>query len=146
MAMGSPLSPIFANIFMEEFERKALASAQFKPKIWWSTSRRCNVSKLLAEPNALCSQLVAIADNRSPRTIMTQQPLSRHRSPTSKGVGNEKSKPRAAAHAMLDRPANTLTLTHLYNPSRPHNLKIWQTIHHFIYDLHPHIFPSPPTA
>ncbi|KAG8241737.1 hypothetical protein J6590_080229 [Homalodisca vitripennis] len=32
MAMGSP---IFANIFMEEFERKALSSAQFKPKIWW---------------------------------------------------------------------------------------------------------------
>ncbi|KAG8280227.1 hypothetical protein J6590_086375 [Homalodisca vitripennis] len=35
MAIGSPLSPIFANICMEEFERKALASAQFKPKIWW---------------------------------------------------------------------------------------------------------------
>ncbi|KAG8320975.1 hypothetical protein J6590_055807 [Homalodisca vitripennis] len=35
MAMGSPMSPIFANIFMEEFERKALDSAQFKPKIWW---------------------------------------------------------------------------------------------------------------
>ncbi|KAG8280568.1 hypothetical protein J6590_079044 [Homalodisca vitripennis] len=40
MAMGSPLSPIFASIFMEEFERKGLASAQFKPKIRWSTTVR----------------------------------------------------------------------------------------------------------
>lgn len=34
MAMGSPLSPVFANIFMEEFERKAVASFDFKPKVW----------------------------------------------------------------------------------------------------------------
>ncbi|KAG8264970.1 hypothetical protein J6590_105629, partial [Homalodisca vitripennis] len=45
MAMGSSLSPIFANIFMEEFERKALASAQFKPKIWWRET--CGVRVLL---------------------------------------------------------------------------------------------------
>lgn len=34
MAMGSPLSPIFANIYMEEFEQKAIASAQFQPRVW----------------------------------------------------------------------------------------------------------------
>lgn len=33
MAMGSPLSPIFANIYMEEFEQKAIATAAFKPKV-----------------------------------------------------------------------------------------------------------------
>lgn len=34
VAMGSPLSPIVANLFMEEFESKALSSAAFKPKLW----------------------------------------------------------------------------------------------------------------
>lgn len=34
MAMGSPLSPIFANIFMEDFEQKAIASARLQPKVW----------------------------------------------------------------------------------------------------------------
>jgi hypothetical protein len=34
MAMGSPLSPIFANIFMEDFEQKTIASACFRPKVW----------------------------------------------------------------------------------------------------------------
>ena len=32
--MGSPLSPIFANMFMEEFESKALSSTLFQPKLW----------------------------------------------------------------------------------------------------------------
>ena len=29
--MGSPLSPVMANLFMEEFEKKALATATLKP-------------------------------------------------------------------------------------------------------------------
>jgi hypothetical protein len=33
-AMGSPISPVVANIFMEEFERKALSSAAKKPSLW----------------------------------------------------------------------------------------------------------------
>ena len=33
-AMGSPISPIIANIFMEAFERKALATALHPPRVW----------------------------------------------------------------------------------------------------------------
>ena len=36
-AMGSPLSPIVANLYMESFERKALSSAKLTPTVW----RRC---------------------------------------------------------------------------------------------------------
>ena len=32
--MGSPLSPIVANLFMEDFESKAISSALFQPKLW----------------------------------------------------------------------------------------------------------------
>ncbi len=34
VAMGSPLSPDVANIFMEDFESKDLNSAHFLPKLW----------------------------------------------------------------------------------------------------------------
>ena len=33
-AMGSPLSPIVANIFMDEFEAKALSTAPHTPSLW----------------------------------------------------------------------------------------------------------------
>ncbi|XP_071794470.1 uncharacterized protein [Asterias amurensis] len=32
--MGSPISPVLANIFMEDFEQKALGTARLKPKLW----------------------------------------------------------------------------------------------------------------
>ena len=32
--MGSPLSPIVANIFMEKFEEEALARAPHPPSLW----------------------------------------------------------------------------------------------------------------
>ena len=32
--MGSPISPIAANIFMEDFENRALATSPCTPKIW----------------------------------------------------------------------------------------------------------------
>ena len=32
--MGSPVSAVIANIFMEDFEERAIASAIYKPKIW----------------------------------------------------------------------------------------------------------------
>ena len=34
VAMGSPLSPIVANLFMELFEEEALSLATDKPKFW----------------------------------------------------------------------------------------------------------------
>ena len=35
VAMGSPLSPVLANFFMEDFEVRALQSAEKKPKHWF---------------------------------------------------------------------------------------------------------------
>ena len=32
--MGSPLSPIVANIFMENFEKEALETASHPPSLW----------------------------------------------------------------------------------------------------------------
>jgi hypothetical protein len=32
--MGSPLSPVLCNIFMEELEEKAISTFETKPKIW----------------------------------------------------------------------------------------------------------------
>ena len=34
VAMGSPLSPIVANLFMEKFEKEALESYPLKPTRW----------------------------------------------------------------------------------------------------------------
>ena len=35
LAMGSPISPIVANIFMQDFEQKMLVSFEQAPRIWW---------------------------------------------------------------------------------------------------------------
>ena len=32
--MGSPLSPIVGNIFMEGLEQRAISTADFQPKLW----------------------------------------------------------------------------------------------------------------
>ena len=35
VAVGSTVSPIVANLYMESFERKALASATYPPRVWY---------------------------------------------------------------------------------------------------------------
>jgi hypothetical protein len=35
IAMGSPLSPVIADFFMEEFERRAIKRATHKPGYWY---------------------------------------------------------------------------------------------------------------
>ena len=32
--MGSPVSAVIANLYLEEFEERAIATATYKPKIW----------------------------------------------------------------------------------------------------------------
>ena len=39
VAMGSPLSPVIANFYMEHFEKQALASAPFAPQFGSDTLR-----------------------------------------------------------------------------------------------------------
>ena len=33
-AIGSPISPIVANLYIEEFENKAINTAEFPPRVW----------------------------------------------------------------------------------------------------------------
>ncbi len=33
--MGSPLSPVVANIFMEDFENTAIATTDYQPRVWY---------------------------------------------------------------------------------------------------------------
>ena len=35
VAMGSPLSPAVANLFMQKLEEQALKTSEFKPKAWF---------------------------------------------------------------------------------------------------------------
>jgi retron-type reverse transcriptase len=35
VAMGSPLSPVIANFYMEDFEKKAIANTTHKPACWY---------------------------------------------------------------------------------------------------------------
>jgi len=35
VAMGSPLSPVIANFYMEDFEMKAIEKATYKPASWY---------------------------------------------------------------------------------------------------------------
>jgi hypothetical protein len=35
VAMGSPLSPVITNFFMEDFEKKALEQVAYKPVCWF---------------------------------------------------------------------------------------------------------------
>ena len=32
--MGSPVSAVIANLYVEKFEEQAIATATYKPKIW----------------------------------------------------------------------------------------------------------------
>jgi len=32
--MGSPVSTVIANLYMEEFEERAIATVTYKPKTW----------------------------------------------------------------------------------------------------------------
>ena len=38
--MGSLISPVLANIFMEDFEQKALETARYQPKLYWLRYQR----------------------------------------------------------------------------------------------------------
>jgi len=33
-AMGSPVSAVISNLYMEDFEERAIATASYKPRIW----------------------------------------------------------------------------------------------------------------
>ncbi|XP_033110305.1 uncharacterized protein LOC117111499 [Anneissia japonica] len=77
-AMGSPLSPVIANLFMEEFERIALYTSEHRPKLWlryvddtfviWPHNREL-LGEFLCHLNAQHSTIAFTMETESDRSI-----------------------------------------------------------------------------
>ncbi|KAH9631271.1 hypothetical protein HF086_003707 [Spodoptera exigua] len=64
VAMGSPLAPVVANIYMEWFEGQALTSAPVRPRHWWryvddvfAVINRVHVEEFIAHLNSVHSSI-----------------------------------------------------------------------------------------
>ena len=54
VAMGSPVSPIVANLYMEYFEQKALSTASHPPRLWcWYVDNSFVIQKEENKQNVL---------------------------------------------------------------------------------------------
>ena len=63
-AMGSPVSPILCNLFMEDFEKQALASAPHPPAWWYryvddthTKQKKCHADEFLSHINSINSHI-----------------------------------------------------------------------------------------
>lgn len=118
VAMGSPISPVVANIWMEYFEHKALATSPIKPKIWlrYVDDTFCIVDR--EDVNTFLSHLNGV----HPRTKFTME-VEENGTLAFLDVKITRKQDRTLGHTVYRKPTHTDRYLHATSHHHPANLR-----------------------
>ena len=112
-AMGSPISPLIANIFMEEFEVKALSSFPHPPSLWL----RFGDDTFVINKAEHSQELLQHINNQDPHIQFTVEPTQQGSLPFLDTL-------------ITIQPDNTLSTTVYRKPTHTDQYLHWDSNHH----------------